>query len=196
MRDLWKGLALLALDTDLRKGVINNAKFDNRQEFARFDQPPNKVGQHLQNQPNVGALREIDAIYRTRGLFLGVYALAEINRWVLDGKDEFVQALDDFKKAIAKSVDIGASIQSPHFLEAVGALVADPLLKEHFARGERNLRDEGFALSPLEETALRDDFAPGGAADTVADLIFRLGWPGSSCEARILIYENLFHFNQ
>jgi len=195
MRDLWKGLALLALDTDLRQSVIQKAKFDQRPEFAKFDEPPNEIGQHLQNQPNVAALREIDAIYRTHGLFLGVYALAEINRWVLDGGRKFVEALDSFGKAIAKSFAVGSKLQSADFLEAVGALVADPLLKEHFAKNERNLRDEGFAISQAEENALREDFAPGGAADTVADIIFKLGWPGSSCEARILIYEGLFHFN-
>jgi hypothetical protein len=185
MRDLWKGLTLLAIDTQLLKEVTESAKFD-----FKPDHPEN-----LQNQPNVSALRKIDGLYRSRGVYLGVYALAEVNRWVLDGGTQFTAALEAFREALSSSLQIGGNIQSPGFLEAIGALVSDPLLRDLFGKNEQSLHNNGFQISPEEEEALRADFLPGGKADALADTIFRLGWSGSSCESRFLPYAGMFHVN-
>jgi hypothetical protein len=185
MRDLWKGLAMLAVDADLRTAVMQKAKVDDHPDLSPA----------LREQPNVDALREIDAIYRTRGLYLGTYALAEINRWMVKHQQAFSDALDRLRDAIAKSLEVGSKSQNPGFLEAVGVLVADPLLREQFGKALIQLRDEGFQISPLEQDALRDDFLPGSAGAECAEEIFNLGWSSSSCAARKLVYSGLFHFN-
>jgi len=185
MRDLWKALALLATDEALRKEVMDSAKFDEKPE----------LGKQLENQPDVTALRNIDKVYRTRGLYLGVYALAEINRWVLEHREPFKRALDDFRVAIASSLKIGQTLQNPGFLEAIGALVSDPLLRDQFGKNEQSLQQNGFQISSMEEEALRKDFTPGSNADAISDQIFELGWSGQSCESRMFAYQGMFHMN-
>jgi hypothetical protein len=186
MRNLWKGLALLAIDTDLRGQVTAKAKFDVRPDLEPA----------LRNQPSLPALRDIDAVFRTRGVFLAAYELAEINRWVLDGGKKFDKALDDFKTAIQTSLAVGGIVQSPGFLESVGVLVADPQLRDHFGKRILNLRDQGFQITKAEEDALRTSFGPGTTADRLADVIFNLGWSGTSCLGTDMPYEGMIHTNR
>jgi hypothetical protein len=185
MRDLWKGLAMIALDADLRQAVAARAKFNVVPGLA----------DEFRNQPDLNALRDIDSEFRARGLVMGTYALSEINRWFLDGGPAFLEALSQFRNALTESLPVGSNLQSAGFLEAVGALVADPQLRDGFSKHEQNLRDHAFIISEVEEAALRQDFEPASPADTLAARIFELGWSTGSCEGGLLVYDGMFHFN-
>jgi hypothetical protein len=190
---------MLAFDTDLREKVRAEVGFDEKPDLEKgLDQRPDLQALQLSKQPKVTALREIDKLFRARGLCLSAYGLAEINRWLKEGTDgdKFAAALDTLKVTVETSMHTGAVIQSAGFLEAVGALVADPLLRDMFGKNLSSLRENGFAVSPVEEEALRNDFRPGSAADAAADRVRILGWSSDTgCFARALVYEGMFHIN-
>ena len=190
MRDLWKALTLLVLDDQLRRDVVAAADFTKNTSLPTACSPPLP---DFVNQPSVPALRQINNLFRAKGLFLGVYALAEINRWIKDGGTPFETALANLRPEL-HSIPTG-STPSQEIIEAVGVLVADPLLRSQFQTGVTDLRSNGFQVSPAEEIALRTDFSTGTKADLLAKQIFDLGWPTSSCEGRFLIYNGMFHFN-
>jgi hypothetical protein len=187
MRDLWRGLALLALDKDLRNEVLQIPP-----DFKPDDDLASGIANvriqrlNLRNQPHLSALQQIDEKFRARGLCLGVYALAEVNRWILDGKSKFVQALEGFGDELQISLPPDA-LRNPRSLEAIGALVSDTLLRERFAANTDGLRNNGFEISTEEEAALRSTFAPTSQATRFADQIFQLGWSGTLCLARVLV---------
>jgi hypothetical protein len=196
MRDLWNGLATIALNNDLRQKVKVLCKFDSHPEYAvGLDGHPRLQKAHLQDQPNVEALRNIYKEFKNVNVHLSAYALAEVNRWFLDGGQPFLQALDALADALRPSITVSGSTQSSAFLEAVGALVSDPEFRDKFGKGEKHLHEFGFEISPAEEEALRVNFAPSTAADVQADLIFQLGWSGSGCNGRLMPYLGMFHPN-
>ena len=190
MRDLWKAVTLLVLDEPLRTAVIAAAKFTQRPDLPKGCSPPLP---NFADQPDVNALRQIDTLFRAKGLYLGAYALSEINRWMVDGGAPFLQALKDLREEL-HSIPAGSQ-PSPAMAEAAGVLVADPKLRFLFQTAATNLRGNGFQVSAAEEAALRTDFASGTQADFLAKKIFDLGWTTGSCEGRFLPYDGMFHFN-
>ncbi len=190
MRDLWQALILLVLDDQLLAAVAAKAAFIQRNDVPTQCSPPLP---NFVNQPDPAALRSIDALFRGKGLFLGVYALSEINRWILDGGDQFKQALASLRPEL-HSIPIN-SVPSEAMLEAAGVLVADPLMRFQFQTAVNDLRSNGFQISAADEAALRSDFATGTQADLLSKKIFDLGWSTSSCEGRFLVYDGMFHFN-
>jgi hypothetical protein len=206
MRDLWKGLAVVALDVDLREEIRKVAKFDDRPEYEfdengkEFPAHPKVKALHLRNQPNVDALRKIYQLYRDRKkVYLSAYALAEINRWFVEGGLPFIRALAAFRDGVAYSVGIAsrgdAGQPSPEFLEALGVMVVDSEFRDMFGKSEKGLSEFGFVIDPAEEAALRKDFTPSSVADIQSEVIFRLGWSGTTCAGRLLPYPGMFHTN-
>jgi hypothetical protein len=196
MRDLWKALAMVALDTTLRNTVAGAVEFDSRPDLAAgLGQRPDLQALRLQNQPNLVALRDIDAAFRARGLVLPVYAIAELNRWFVDGKAEFIAALEELKNAVSGSAAAAGIAPSPGFLESIGALVSDPVLRDRFQKNETTLEGNGFNIAPAEAAALKSDFKTGLAADTAAAKIRSLGWSGVPCFSTLFAYSGMIHFN-
>jgi hypothetical protein len=199
MRDLWKALAMVALDNSLRDAIDAAKAFDTREEFTGLLENQDVVkelkGLNLQNQPNLASLRTIDAEFRKRGLFVAVYGLAEINRWFIDGNTDFLNALQDLKEAVSASAAIAAVVQSPGYLESIGALVADPVLRDQFQKNETTLQDNGFIISPAEAKALKADFTVGSKADSAAAKIRALGWSGGVCFSTFYAYSGMVHLN-
>jgi hypothetical protein len=211
MRDLWRGLAMITFDEELRNAVSNEAKCVKKEDKAKkFLSEPQKLQERLEIQPDLGALRAIDKMFREKGLVLSVYALAEINRWFFGEslennkkkthKRDFLTNLDLLKTALKPFQGPefnGFNTRSPAFMEAIGALVADPELRDNFLKNTMTLRAHGFQLSPEEEDALRHGFEPGSSATASAKDIHEIGWPdSSSCTSRLLVYDQLFHINQ
>lgn len=229
MRDLWKGLAMITLDEELRKAISEKAlcvmrpsvveRFPTVSDLKReFDIQPgleekletlSDLAEKLQIQPDLNALRGIDKLFRERGLILSTYALAEINRWFFGAsidpenqklhRDDFLAALARFKLKLKPFLGPqfnGVNNQSPAVLEAIGALVSDPELRDHFLKNTIGLREHGFDLSSEEENALRHGFEAGSPGLLSAIKIHELGWTSTgSCTSRLLIYDELFHFN-
>jgi hypothetical protein len=150
-------------------------------------------------------LRSIDQEFRKRNMFLALYELAEINRWFA-GRDqkEFWKTLTDYGKTV-RQVD-HADPGNAEFQAVVGVLVADPELRDKFAKGviaERALTAEppneerwGFAITAEQASALRKNFQPGMDADHLARRILELGWSGSTgCLARAVAYVGFIHID-
>lgn len=208
MRDLWKGLAMITLDEGLRTAVSREAKCVRKEEKADKFRAQN-LTELLEMQPDLDALRAIDKLFRERGLVLSVYALAEINRWFFGNhkQDEenkqhqadFLSGLESLRialKPVQGSGIRGSNSLNPAFLEAIGVLVSDADLRDHFLKNTMTLREHGFQLSQEEEDALRQCFEPGSSAAASAKGIHDIGWPSSSsCTSRLLVYDQLFHIN-
>jgi hypothetical protein len=188
---------MLVIDPELRTEIRQHAKF--RQPDPRLlkglETHPVLMRLDLQNQPDPEALRKIDGVYRDRGLCLSPYALAELNRWVAAGPP-FFGALDRLRTALEPSLTVGSRIQSPGFLEAIGALVSDRSFRDDFATAAQPvaLAEYGFIVSPLEENALRADFRRVEAFES-ANTIFSSGWPGGSCMSKVKVPDNILHPN-
>ncbi len=194
MRDLWKALTLLAVDQPLREEIGKLALFDSRPDLAKgLEQRPDLQLLKFDHQPNLPTLFAIDLKFRALGLNLAAYELAEINRWMIDGRQAFLDALGQLKAALPAGVTV--DIDHKAALEAVGALVSDPGLRDEFEKNNRNLNDDGFTLTPADQEKLRDAFAPNGPLDFAANLILQLGWSGTVCAARLRPYVGMFHFN-
>lgn len=195
MKDLWAALTLLVVDTELWREVERAAAFEPNPDFGKgLDQANPKIqGLRPAVQPSLRALHDIDASFRRRGAFLGVYALAEINRWVLDGGKDFGTALERFREEIGKS-GVTMSPTNSALLEAVGVLVSDPRFRSQFGSNKANLRDNGFDITAEEEAALRRSFVPESAVAEFAQQIFQIGWSGS-CLSAYFIHEGYFHPN-
>jgi hypothetical protein len=190
MRDLWKALIFLVFDQELRTKVAAAATFRIRTDLPTLCTPPLP---DFTKQPDLPALGEIDNLFRAKGLFLGVYTLCEINRWMKVGGDPFVQALQDLGPQM-QSIPQG-QIPDSAIAEAAGVLVADPKLRFLFQTGNTDLRGNGFQISAGQETGLQTDFATGSPADETAQKLFKLGWDTGSCAARFLTYDGMFHPN-
>jgi hypothetical protein len=186
MRDLYRGLILLATDAAFRKEITDKAEM-------RFDSriPACSNLPDLRRQPDLDALRAINTSFRAKGLFLCAYALAEINRWLIDGGVKFQQALEQLGSELAGVLPAGSS-SGVH--EAAGAIVSDPRLLLDFRSG-RSLIEDGFDLTQQQEAQLRAKFAAGSNATKAASDIFRLGWTTSTCGSAFLVYDGMFHTN-
>jgi hypothetical protein len=186
MRDLYRGLISLAVDATFRDQVTDVADI-------RFDAkvPMCTPFPDLRRQPNLDALRTMNTLFRAKKLFLGTYALAEINRWIVDGGVRFHKALDKLGKELTPILPADPT-SGVH--EAAGALVIDPRLMQEFRVG-RDLTKDGFDLTATQQNDLRDKFKTDSEASKAAEAIFRFGWPTGTCEGAFLVYDAMFHSN-
>ena len=187
MRGLYKATAMVIVDANLRAKVSALAKTS-----------PTTMPLPLTDQPDKDAVEAIDKLFQAKGLHLPIYDLCELNRWFVADKPAgaFSAVLDKFRTAMKNAIDLGSAIQSPGFLEALGVLVVDPLLRSEFVLKTRNLTDMGFTISSEEEEALRSAAPVGGPADVHANAIHDLGWPGGSCLSAMLRYPDYVHPNR
>ncbi|HYO81375.1 MAG TPA: hypothetical protein VES20_08250 [Bryobacteraceae bacterium] len=187
MRDLYRALAKLALDAELRTKVKEVARVVRRADIPQCQGLPD-----MRDQPDLDALREIDKLLRTRNLYLGSYALGEINRWMVQGGAPFMQELETLGSLLRPAVP---KRDETAFLEAVGALVSDENLAEEF-RLNHDLRKDGFTLSLHEQDDLRELFLGRDDDPAVsARKVFKLGWPTSTCLTGFRIWEGMMHPN-
>lgn len=193
MRGLYKATAMLVLDETLRDAVSKSAAVVNR---------PDLLDPILIKQPDLSALKQIDHLFRQKELFLPLYDLCEINRWFMEDKNDFPhpgkfsKVLEEFGVALKEATQIRSTAESTAFLEAIGAIIVDPLLRSTFATGSVDLSKLGFLISPEEEQALRAAVTPGSLADTLANTILRMGWGSNNCTSRFLAYPGFIHSNK
>jgi hypothetical protein len=194
MTKLWRALALLAQDRELRDrvrgvaGEINNPSLPN----LKPDLP------NLQEQPDLARVAEIDQMFRERGLHLTIYDLSEINRWMVRDRvsrgpvtpSERLDRIWNEVRTAAAQVPEGGY---PAFQEAVGALIADEGLRSNFGAGTR-LTQRGFNLAPHVEDALLTASRTAVFRDESNAFVLET-WDGSQCATRLESYPGYIHFN-
>jgi hypothetical protein len=196
MRELYKALALIAVDKTVREAVVATTGFvlkpALKKEAACMPDPTTDL--EWEKQPNLDGLRAMDKVFRPHGLFLTAYDLAEVNRWIAKHTDDFIKVLDEFRDGLPEDVRNALEGKNLPLLESVGVMIVDPELRDRVRKGDENLTDSGFRISPVEEERIREIFASGGGVDLAADKIRAMGWSGS-CASRQSVYDSMFHFN-
>ena len=194
MTKLWRALALLAQDRELRErvkavaGEVNNPNLPN----LKPDLP------NLQQQPDLARVAEIDMMFRERGLHLPIYDLSEINRWMVRDRESKgpvtpSERLDRIWNEVRDAASQVPEGGYPAFQEAVGALIADEGLRSNFGAGTR-LTQRGFNLAPHVEDALLAASKRASFRDESIMFVFET-WDGSQCATRHESYPGYIHFN-
>ena len=200
MTNLWCALALLAREKELRVAVAAVAAegliYVPRLEVGLEDADKTLKDLHLSISADKEALRAIDSLFRSYGLFLSPFVLSEINRWMHVGQP-ILDALTTFSQAAESAFEAGGPVHSNAFLAALGALVSDQNCRKRFT-GELvplfKLAENGFDVTPDEEQALLAEIKKD-AVKSAADEIFNLGWSGTACSSIAVWNDNYIHFN-
>lgn len=145
-----------------------------------------------QQQPDPNAIIALaEVLNLTHGLRLGIYELAELNRWLLQPNSDASMA--DY----ADGLDLSAHT-SDAFDEAVGMLLLDGEARMAVAASSTPgeiLRDRQFAVTDAEGIHLRDKLQSGTQSATAADDFLTLAWGGGSCLSRLVSYPQYVHPN-
>jgi hypothetical protein len=194
MTRLWRALALLAQDKQLRDRV--------REAAGEIINPnlPNLEPElpNLQQQPDLAKVAEIDLMFRERDLHLTIYDLSEINRWMVrdSASERPVMPFERLERIWNQVKTVAALVPEagyPAFQEAVGALIADETLRSNFGAGER-LTQRGFHLEPDVEEALLTASRTAVFRDEANAFVLET-WDGSQSAMRLENYPGYIHFN-
>ncbi len=185
MNRLRTAIAMLAGDTRLRTEVKAQAKTI----------PPG--AKTPPDQPDPAALRQIDALFRQQNLYLSVYDLAEINRWMVIDNNSSGQVsalLDQYWAAVGSIPGITAANRGS-FQEAAAVLMVDPDLRNRFIGRTDDLSKRGFTFDAGVEENLRAAVTPPSVGN-IADAFVKLTWPGMECFSRLDFYAAYDHPNR
>jgi hypothetical protein len=184
MVNLWKAACFLSVNPDVLDQCQAAVKGSGIQTVKRT--PPS-----YRPQPTTAAIDALNDILNVKNkLRLGLYELAEINRWLQ--QDSLKQNLTEYKDAMA--LDSGTK---PEILETAGALLYDPEFRADVvsstAPGDL-LRRNGFIVTDDEASQIQSRVDQPGAQNAAKDFVALL-WSGSVCLGRLKFYGSYSHPN-
>jgi hypothetical protein len=184
MVNLWKAACFLSVNSDVFDQCQAAVKGSGVQTVKRT--PPS-----YRPQPTTTAIEELNNILNVQNkLRLGLYELAEINRWLQ--QDNLKQNLTEYKDAMA----LDASTKTD-LLEVAGALLYDPDFRADVVSstspGEL-LRRNGFTVTDEEAGQIQSRVDGPNAQNAAKDFVSLL-WSGSVCLGRLKFYGSYSHPN-
>jgi hypothetical protein len=184
MVNLWKAVCFLS---------VNPSVFDQCQAAVKGTgiEIVKRTPPCYRPQPTSAAIDALNEILNVQNkLRLGLYELAELNRWLQ--QDSLKDRLTEYKDALA--LDQGTKTE---ILEAAGAILYDPVfLADVLAAGSPGdlLRRNGFMVSDDDAIKVQTNLNKAPAQNAAAQFVSLL-WSGSVCLGRLKFYGSYSHTN-